>query len=42
MAEKRHTPEQVVNKMREAEGAIAEGSTVAEVPRRTGVTEQIF
>ena len=30
MAKKRHTPEQVINKLREAEVAIAEGSTVAE------------
>ena len=30
MARKRHTPEKVVNKLREAEMAIAEGSTVAE------------
>ena len=27
MAKKRHTPEQVINKLREAEVAIAEGST---------------
>ena len=30
MAKRRHTPEQVINKLREAEVAIAEGSTVAE------------
>ena len=42
MAKKRHTPEQVINKMREAEAAIAEGSTVAEAGRRIGVTEQTF
>ena len=42
MAKKRHTPEQVINKLREAEVAIAEGSTVAEVARRIGVTEQTF
>ena len=42
MAKKRHTPEQVINKMREAEGAIAEGSTVAEAARWIGVTEQTF
>ena len=42
MAKKRHTPEQVVNKLREAEVAIAEGSTVAEAARRIGVTEQTF
>ena len=42
MATKRHTPEQVINKLREAEVAIAEGSTVAEAARRIGVTEQTF
>ena len=42
MAGKRHTPEQVVRKLREAEVAIAGGSTVAEAARRIGVTEQTF
>ena len=42
MARKRHTPEQVINKLREAEVAIAEGSTVAEAAGRIGVTEQTF
>ena len=32
MAKRRHTPEQVINKLREAEVAIAEGSTVAASP----------
>ena len=42
MAKKRHTPEQVINKLREAEVAISEGSPVAEATRRIGVTEQTF
>jgi len=42
MARNRHTPEQVSNKPRAAEVAIAEGSTVAEAARRIGVTEQTF
>ena len=42
MAKKRHTPEQVINNFREAEVAIAEGSTVAEAASRNGVTEQTF
>ena len=42
IARKRHPPEQVINKLREAEVAIAEGSTVAEAARRIGVTEQTF
>ena len=42
MANKRHTPEQVINKLREAEVAISAGGTVAEASRRIGVTEQTF
>ncbi len=42
MAKRRHTPEQVINKLREAEVAIDGGSTVAEAARRIGVTEQTF
>ncbi len=38
----RHTPEQVINKLREAEVALAQGSTVAEASRQIGVTEQTF
>ena len=40
MGRRRHTPEQVINKLREAGVAIAEGSTVAEAIRRIGVTQQ--
>ena len=42
MARRRLTPEQEFNKLREAEVAIAEGSTVAEAARRIGATEQTF
>ena len=42
MARRRHTLEQMINKLREAEVAIAEGSTVSEAARRIGVTEQTF
>ena len=42
LARRRHTPEQVINKLREAEVAIAEGNTVAEAARRIGVTQQTF
>ena len=42
MARRRHTPEQMINKLREAEVAIAEGGTVAEAARRIGVTQQTF
>ena len=40
MPTKRHTPEQVINKLREAEVAMAQGSTVGEASRQIGVTEQ--
>ena len=42
MARRKHTPEQVIKKLREAEVAIAEGSTVAQASRKIGVTEQTF
>ncbi len=42
MAKKRQTPEQMINKLREAEVAIAEVSTVAEAARRIGVTDETF
>ena len=42
MAKRRHTPEQVIKKVREAEVAIAEGNTVAEAARRIGGTGQPF
>ena len=42
MANKRHTPEQVINKLRQAEVAISAGGTVSEASRQIGVTEQTF
>ena len=42
MARRKHTPEQVIKKLREAEVAMAEGSTVAQASRKIGVTEQTF
>ena len=42
MAQRKHTPEQVINKFREAEVAIAAGNTVAEAARRIGVAQQTF
>ncbi len=40
MPRKKHTPEQVINKLREAEVAISGGRTAAEAGRQIGVTEQ--
>ncbi len=42
MPRKKHTPEQVINKLREAEVALAQGKTVAEASRQIEVTEQTF
>ena len=42
MPTKRRTPEQVINKLREAEVAMAQGSTVGEASRQIGVTQQTF
>ena len=41
-AKKRHKPEQLVNKLREAEVATSECSTMAVAARRIGVAEQSF
>jgi len=40
MAKRKHTPEEIINKLREAEVMIAAASTVAEASRRIGVSEQ--
>ena len=40
MARKKRTAEQVIDKLREAEVAIAQGQTVAQACRQIGVTEQ--
>ena len=40
MAKRKHTPEQVLNKLRQAEIAISKGSTVAEASRKIGVSRQ--
>ncbi len=42
MAQKRHTPEQIISKLREAEVIIARGQSVGEASKQIGVTEQTF
>ena len=42
MAWKRHTAEQIIQKLREAEVGLAGGKRVAEVVRELGVTEQTY
>ena len=39
---KRHSPKQIVRKLREAEGKLASGSTVPEVARGLGISEATF
>lgn len=40
MARRKHTAEEIINKLREAEVAISEGLSVAEASRRLGITQQ--
>jgi putative transposase len=42
MAKKRYTPEQIIGKLREAEVALAQGETAAQVCRTLGIAEQTF
>jgi len=42
MARKRHSPEQIINKLREVEVALAKGQRVVEAVRQIGVTEQTY
>ena len=39
---KRHTPEQIVTRLREAEGLLAAGQTMAQVCQKLSVSEQTF
>lgn len=39
MKRKRHTPEQIIRKLREADARLAGGGTVAEAARELGVSE---
>jgi transposase-like protein len=39
---KGYSPHQIVRKLREAEGKLASGSTVAEVARELGISETTF
>jgi len=42
MARKRHSPEQIIRKLREAEVLLAKGETVGAVARKLEVTEQTY
>jgi transposase-like protein len=42
MAKRKHTPEQIIGKLRAAEVLLAQGETVAQVSKTLGVSEQSF
>ena len=42
MARRRHTPEQVVRKLREADRLLSEGGEVGEVARHLEISEQTY
>ena len=42
MGRKAFTPEQIINKLREAEVHLSQGNTVGEASRKLGVTEQTY
>ena len=39
---RRHQPEEVIGKLREAEIVLSQGGSVADASRRIGVTQQIY
>ena len=42
MAKKGYTPEQIINKLREAEILLSQGNNIGEASRKIGVTEQTY
>ncbi len=42
MVRKTYTPEQIINKLREAEILLSQGSNIGEASRKIGVTEQTY
>jgi transposase-like protein len=42
MKKKRHSPEQIIRKLREAEGHLSAGMTIAQVCQKLEVSEQTF
>jgi putative transposase len=42
MSRKRHTPEQIIHKLREAEVELSKGATVPQAAKKIGVTDQTF
>ena len=42
MSRRRHTPEQIITALREAEVGLANGKTTAMVSRELGISEQTY
>ena len=42
MARKRHSPEQIIGYLREAEVLLSKGSTVPQICRKIGIAEQTY
>lgn len=42
MPSKRHTPEQIIGKLREAEVELAKGATVAQIAKKLEITEHTY
>jgi len=42
MVKKGYTPEQIINKLREAEILLSQGSSIMEASRKIGITEQTY
>ena len=42
MKRKRHTPEEIIRKLRDAEAQVANGATIAQVSKKLGVSEVTF
>ncbi len=42
MKRKRHSPEQIIRKLREAEGLLSEEKSIGEVCQRLAISEQTF
>ena len=42
MKQKRHTPEQIINKLRDADAMLGAGKTIGQVVQHLGVSEQTF
>ena len=42
MVRRNYTPERIINKLREAEILLSQGSTIGEAARKIGVTDMIY